>query len=147
MQASGIPWDGQRAYPARAQCTHDVAGSTCLCIDKCAEWLQQQIAATFPEDAASLPDSLTDTSSRFHKEALAYSRANTFSIVAPPLLPCAPLMLRSFGPWHNAFNSEKPLWLQTRDGAATYGVLGALQGQMKKLNLGHIKVWPLPKPN
>jgi hypothetical protein len=134
-----------RAYPADPGCTHDVDAGTCFCVDKCAEWLELQISEEFPEDYLC-GHGTVDQKAPFHKQAMQYTREHTFSIIASPLLERIPLSLRTPGVWHCTHNCRLVIWIMTKDAAATYGVIDALQLAVIDLGLPHIKVAAVARP-
>ena len=131
-----------RCYPADPACTHDVKNQKCFCIDKCAEYLVNEIATSFDEPNPAT----TSVKATFHKAVTQLARDHTFNIIAAPIMKNVALQYRVPGIWHCLHNCEHAMWILIMDAAATYGIIDDLQQGMIDLGLPHIKVAAVPRP-
>lgn len=126
-------------YPDDPNCDHDVVNQKCRCISKCARWIKDQITDPLPLD-------MYEVKKTYHKEVLALAQKHMFSIVEEPLLKHIPLARRFFGIWHSPHNCRQSMWVHTRDVAATFKVIPALERAMVELKLENIKVGAVKRP-
>ena len=133
-----------RSYPANPDCDHDCKSSTCFCVDKGAEFIQNYIEEEHAEHAEEF--SSTDQQAPFHKKVNEQAKEHTYSIVAEPLLPRIQLEHRLPGIWHCTHNTRQATWIMIKDAADAYGVLSQLRTAMASLGLPHIKVSAVARP-
>jgi len=133
-----------RCYPANPACPHDVKNHTCLCVDKCAEYVHSEVAKAFPVDIDQ--HELHAQDAPFHKLQTKISREYAYSCCCMPLMPDIPADHRLPGIWHATHNTRVMMWLMVKDICAQCGVVPALQQSLVDVGLPHIKVSADKKP-